>query len=99
MNLVTLDQAKAHLRIDGMDSDVEVGEMVFNASAIIMDYLKREVPAAWNVPTEAAAVPGVIRAATLMVVGELFKMRETGGDPLSPAVMNLLTRQRDPALK
>lgn len=99
MNLVTRDQAKTHLRIDGVDSDIEIDDLILNASAIIMDYLKKEPPAEWNQPTEGAGVPGVVRAATLMVLGEIHKERESGGNPISPAIENLLRRQRDPALQ
>lgn len=92
MALLTLDEAKTHLRIDGTDDDIEVTTKVNEASAIILDYLK------WNTspePDETTA-PGYMKAACKLVLGELYAERE-GGDPISPAVVSLLARSRDPA--
>lgn len=100
MDLVTLEQAKTHLRVDGAESDVEIGNLILEASSIVMDYLKKEVPAAWNAPdadVPGTGVPGVVQAATLLVIGTLFSKREDGADPISTGVESLLRRQRDPA--
>jgi hypothetical protein len=102
MDLVTLEQAKTHLRVDGADSDVEIGGLILEASSIVMDYLKKEVPIEWNAPdaeVPGTGVPGVVQAATLLVIGELFRNREAGADPISPGVESLLRRQRDPAFE
>jgi hypothetical protein len=102
MDLVTLEQAKTHLRVDGIDSDAEISSLIFEASSIIMDYLKKEAPATWNAPdaeVPGTGVPGVVQAATLLVIGTLFCKREDGADPISIGVESLLRRQRDPAFE
>ena len=93
-NLVSLEKAKRHLRIDNTDHDEDIANKVAQASAIVMDYLKlTAVPATW--PT----VPFVVEAAVLVVLGELFQKREAGDvDVISQGVQALLARQRDPAL-
>jgi hypothetical protein len=95
MALITLDQAKRHLRM-GDDEDEEIEEKVNEASAIVLDYLK--VPAdEWAV----GAVPYLVQAATKLVLGALMENREgnaDGPEPLSQAVKDLLHRYRDPAL-
>lgn len=39
MNLITLDEAKAHLLVDYDDDDVEIGNKLAEASAAILTYL------------------------------------------------------------
>lgn len=101
MNLVTIEQAKTHLRVDGADADAEIGDLVLQASSIILDYLKKPAfPVEWNAPDAdppGSGVPGLVRAATLLVIGELYGERESGADPISLGVKSLLMRQRDPA--
>lgn len=92
MALLTLEEAKTHLRVDGTDDDTEVTTKINEASAIILDYLK------WGAspePDETNA-PGYMKAACKLVLGELYADRE-GGNPISPAVVSLLARARDPA--
>lgn len=97
--LVSLDRAKAHLRIDADDQDEEVSLKITDASDIVLDYLKR--PGHGWTDTDA---PGQVQAAVLLVLGALWSQREGAGqnaedlDPISPAVVSLLRRMRDPAL-
>ena len=97
--LVSLDRAKAHLRIDADDQDEEVSLKITDASDIVIDYLKRP-DHGWT-DTDA---PGQVQAAVLLVLGALWSQREGAGqnaedlDPISPAVVSLLRRMRDPAL-
>jgi len=97
--LVTLSEAKAHLRIADDDQDTTLEERAADATAIVMDYLKRS-PTEWT----AGTVPGPVRAAIFLVLGTLWRFRTGAGegaadqDPLSPAVRSLLARHRDPAL-
>lgn len=97
--LVTLAAAKDHLRIDGADADTELQKKMADATDAVIDYLKR--------PTHGwtdATVPGHVRASILLVLGALWESREGVGqhaedlDPISPAVVSLLRRMRDPAL-
>lgn len=101
MNLVGLEQTKTHLRVDGSDADGEIESLIFEASSIVMDYLKKPVPILWNPTTDSVlpgtGVPGVVQAATLLVIGTLYLKREDASDPISPGVESLLRRHRDPA--
>jgi hypothetical protein len=109
MDLVTADQVKAHLRIDGTDEDASISNFILEGSSIVLDYIKKteaEATAMWTAGSPPAfAVPGLVQAATLLVIGALYFNRE--GDIgtrmrapliLSDAVVSLLARQRDPAI-
>lgn len=105
IDLVTLNQAKDHLRIVLTDTqhDTDVQFKIAQASEIVMDYIKRSVvPDEWTVSSVSPisySIPALVQAATLLVVGELYFNREAStADVLSTAVMNLLERYRDPAL-
>lgn len=102
--LVSLDQAKDHLRVTHDNDDEDIFSKVEQASAIVLDYLKLSVtPTDWgNLSGDSppgTGVPHLIQAATLLILGELFKGRESSTvDVLSNAVKSLLHRYRDPAL-
>lgn len=89
--MITLDQAKYHLRVDGNHEDADIQTRLTLATAIVLDYLKDSAA-----PTTHGA--DVIDAAILLVLGELYMNREGGADPLSPSVRALLERQREPTL-
>jgi hypothetical protein len=89
--LVTLAEAKAHLRVLANDQDTDITMKALAASDIVIDYIKR--PAHGWTDTTA---PALVKAAILLVLGALFEDRE-GGDPISDAVKSLLHRYRDPA--
>lgn len=93
-DLVTLDQAKAQLRIDDTYSDVELAQMVTAASVLIVGYLKTATAAAWTVDT----VPPHVQTAVLLVIATLYQDREGVTDPIGVAVASILRRDRDPAL-
>jgi len=101
--LVTLTQAKTHLRIDlpvGDPSDTEIQEKLDQAEAIILDYLKGANGAAigWTDPT---TTPGPVSAAILLMLARLYEQRgddEEKDATLWAAVDRLLVRYRDPAL-
>jgi hypothetical protein len=94
--LVSLAQAKEHLRIKTSDDDADVYLKVEQASAIILDYLKSRA-GDWTADT----APGQVQAATLLMLGHLHENR---GDDMEPdpmvwqAIERLLMRSRDPAL-
>lgn len=104
MMLVSIEQAKAHLRVDHDDEDADLTLKCVAAGEIVVDFLKlKELPAAWTAgesfsPPENT-VPALIQAAVLEVVGELYRNREASvGDILSEKVKSVLWRHRDPAL-
>ncbi len=101
-DLITLADAKAHLRVDGSAHDADITLKIHQASAIILNHLKlTELPGAWitTASPEVLAVPYNVLAATFLVLGELFENREAAvADPLSSSIRNLLIGLRDPSL-
>jgi hypothetical protein len=95
--LITLTQAKDQLRASGFsDDDSLILLMAEEASDIVVDYIKRP-DHGWTDRT----VPGHVRAAVLLVLGNLYGQRgdnATDTNPISDAVASLLWRERDPAL-
>jgi hypothetical protein len=112
VDLVTLAQAKDHLRITtvlGDPSDADLDLKRAQAQAIILEYCTttahwREVALTWD----ATTVPFAVQAAILLELGELWRFRgddradegpaATDGFDLAPAIRALLTRSRDPVL-
>lgn len=111
MSLITLAQAKAHLRIDTVSTspmDADEADLLLKmaqAEHLILDYLKvlSVSPPEW---TDETNVPPLVQAAILFQLGELYRFRgdddgkaDRGPDgSLSPLVEGMLRRYRDPAL-
>lgn len=112
MAIVTLQQAKDHLRITTTDSDADLTLKLAHAEALVLEYCNttawwRALTPAW---VDGTTTPPVVVAAILMQLGELDRFR--GDDPASPArppdqaghedlstsVRELLRRSRDPVL-
>ena len=93
MILCTLDEAKTHLRVVDPASDADVMLKLLQASAIVVDYLKKPEDHGWDEFT----APQPVKAATLLVLSELYDQRE-GKDGIPLAARVLLERFRDPAL-
>lgn len=107
--MITLDQAKWHLRIDGMQDDAELNMKITLASAIVQKYVGPlrgdHLPKTEAEELEAAAVdarrvdPDLVTAAELLVLGELWANREAGtSNLLSPNVTRLLDLMREPGV-
>lgn len=94
MPLVSLETARDHLRVDGQDEDNFLQECLQDAEATIIDYLKARADDNWT----EATVPGPVRASILLALAALWHNREGDIDPITPAVVSLLRRRRDPAL-
>lgn len=109
--LLTLDQAKAHLRVETTDFDADISQNIEEASEICLTYIKRRGP----FPTDAeptppdwtdADLPADIRAAVKIMLSMLFDDRNAGKSDnpsvamgyMPPNVTALLHRHRDPAL-
>jgi len=101
--LVTLTQAKAHLRItmpDGDPGDADLQLKLDQAEAVILNYLKGANGAAigWTSP---ATAPPPVTAGILLMLGRLYEQRgddEDQDEKLWQAIDRLLVRYRDPAL-
>ena len=106
--VITLAEAKRHLRITHADEDVDISDKLEAATQVIIDYLSRR-DATWNATMDAwtaETIPKSVRAAILVQLGELTAKRGDE-DPiaptpqpvsLSPTVMALLMRYRDPGV-
>lgn len=81
--LVTLDQAKAHLRIDTAYEDADLTLKIHAASSAVMNYLKSaiifEPVLVEGVLTYSTTVKFEVQAAVLLMLGYLYKDRD--GDP------------------
>jgi hypothetical protein len=78
MMFITIEEAKRHLRIDD-DADVEDVELkAMAATGAVRNYLKAGADAYFNDSGEVipAAVPYVVKAATLLMLGFLYKDRD-----------------------
>jgi hypothetical protein len=79
MALVTLQQAKRHLRILHSDEDDDILEKAEHASAIVLDYIQRPdlewTDAVDGSPSTPSDAPFVIQAAVLMVLDILWERR------------------------
>lgn len=112
MILVTLAEAKRHLRIidDADDPDLEL--RILAASEAVRNYLKDGVDAftdsngdlILDSAGDPVGVPFVVKAATLLMLGYLYKDRDENADDayeqgfLPKPVTALLYPLRDPAL-
>lgn len=75
MSVLTLEEIKAHLRVDGDDEDQQLLTMASAAEDYASQYLGRSIP--WqNAEGEEASVPPSVRAAILLVIGDLYENRE-----------------------
>ena len=99
--LVSFNRALSHLRVEAVEDDDAIKDLIDAASDIVVDYLKlKEIPDTWALEDcdTASTVPGAVRSAVLLVLGTLYDDREGTTSPLTPAVESLLMRLRDPAV-
>jgi hypothetical protein len=94
MKLITVAQARAHVRVDHQAEDAQLDEFVEAASAAVVNYLKSGADVFLNtlgLPEEiysddsppqviAYAVPAEVQVATKILVGYFFRNRD-GREP------------------
>jgi hypothetical protein len=95
--LLSLSDAKLHLRITTTTDDADITAKTLEASNILVKYLKGRADPTWD----ATTVPPRIAAGVKLLLTHLYEHR--GDDPetdeqLWAALTRLLMRDRDPAL-
>jgi len=94
-NVVTLSEAKAHLRVTDTSEDTIIQTYMEAAVEQVRNFLNQDIPGEGDSPS---AVPFSIKAAVLLIIGGLFENRESIilGQTVqdNPAVMNLLYPHR-----
>lgn len=106
MMLITLEQAKKHLRVDGDDDDDDITLKVHAASGAVKNYLKSAANAYFDAAGVVLldAVPFEVMAATQLMLGYLYNQRDEDAGRefesgyLPRPVTALLSPLRDPAL-
>lgn len=99
--LVTLIQAKAHLRITlpALDpGDVDIQLKLDQAEAIILEYLDTSADPTWVDPTTA---PGPVSASILLALTDLYEHRGedmTLSEKTWMAIERILVRSRNAAI-
>jgi len=98
--IISLLEAKQHLRKTSTHGDDDIELKILAASAILLNYIKIDIDASpLSVPWGEEEPPWDIKAATMLILGELNMNREAkDADVLSSAVRALLHRWRDPAI-
>lgn len=99
--LVSMSDAKLHLRVTDADHDVDIGLKLAQATDAILDYLTTGADPAWTETT----VPLPVQAAILYLLTHLYEDRgdrakETDADAdktVWEAIDRLLVRFRDPS--
>ena len=91
VNVVTLAEAKKHLRVVDDSQDDEISRKIGAAQKAIEHFLNQEIPTNGDSPV---TYPDDIKEACLLMVGGLFEIREdqiVGASIVSnPAAVNLL---------
>lgn len=97
MSILTLDDARLHLRIDGSDDDALVQDCIDAADDYIAQYLGRDVPWLDDSGTPVA-IPASVKQAAKLLVGDYYAVREASiiGKAVAenPAVAALLNFYR-----
>jgi hypothetical protein len=97
--LITVDEAKVHLKIFDAAHDVEVGDKLAQAEGFIAGYLADEWDPAWD----ATTLPGEVKAAILVYLTLLYVHRDDWADQgieqgTHEGIANLLRRRRAPVI-
>lgn len=96
--LITLAEAKAHLRVTAAAEDTLIAAYAEGATDTVINYIT-QADDTWTDTDGDNAAPALIRMAILLVLGSLYSNRgDMEADYLSEPVKNLLRRYRDPAL-
>lgn len=97
MPILTMDEAKAHLRIDGPDEDADTSLKLAAAEDAVIHHLNRPLP--WiGDDDQPAPVPASVKVAILLMLGDLYANREAAivgaTHAVNPTVARLLDAYR-----
>lgn len=92
MPLISLADAKHHLKVTTATGDVDIQAKVDQAIDIVVGYLKSQADAGWN--DGSVEVPGRVRAAVFIALEGLHEHRAIDWTTIE----RLLVGLRDPAL-
>lgn len=95
LDLVTIDEAKTHLRISINEDDDDLQIKINAASKMVLSHIGEDD----STYADYASVPADVKAATLVLVGRLDMDREgdvDGDGHLPPVVRALLSDYHDP---
>jgi hypothetical protein len=97
--LLTLAEAKTHLREVSTANDEDITAKTLEGSAIIVSYLKAQADPAWDDTT----APPEVKAGVKLLLSNLMENRggedEARRDEITwEAIARILVRRRDPAL-
>lgn len=110
VEIVSLAQAKQHLRITSSTEDADLALKLAQAHGLVLDYIARPSDADYLAEMEAwddESAPKAVQAAILRQFADLCRFRgndddasevRVDGNALSPRVKQLLKMYRDPAL-
>lgn len=89
MALVSLERVKDHLRVFHTDEDTQIELYRDAAEAIISEYLDREIAEAGQTPEadNGIEVTAAIVAAILLLVGDMYEVREPDAKLQGDAVL------------
>jgi hypothetical protein len=91
--LVTVEQAAAHLRVD--DYTDEVNDLTLKiqaASGVVLDYLEMTIDDFGDSDSDGREVPHSIQAATLLLIGDMHRYRDSGAPTYSEALLPPVVR-------
>lgn len=111
--LVSLQQARDHLRSDATDDDSDLTLKIHAASAAVLNYIRNGADIFTDSSGEPIldsngapiGIPYEVQAATLLMIGYLYKDRDSDPDKayeygyLPKPVMSLLYPHRVPSLR
>ncbi len=97
MAVLTLDEIKSHLRLDGSEEDAHLTLLNDAAQDYASQHLNRAIP--WHDDAGAEEpVPASVKAAILLTIGDLYENREGAFVGVSrvdnPTVLRLLNPYR-----
>lgn len=89
MMLITRQQAADHLRIDDIASEVEDLDLkILAASAVVLDYVElTEEDFADSDSDGELDIPYQMKAATLLLLGDIHRYRDSGSPVYSEALL------------